>query len=76
MEPLLPDPTPLPLTFLSLALLGPRLSARWETHCALDHALDDCSCRTQDIFISLPCLVTIMKTAALQARLAAGKDGR
>lgn len=54
MEPLLPDPTPLPLTCLSLVLLGPRLSARWEMHCALDHALDDRSCRTQDVFHSSP----------------------
>lgn len=64
-EPLLPDSTLLRLTCLSLELLGPRLSAQWEMHCTLDHGLDDCRCRSQDVFISLPCLVTIMKAVAL-----------
>lgn len=73
MEPLLPNPTLLPLTWLSLALLGPRPSAEWEMRCTPDHALDDCSCRSQDVFISLPCLVTIMKTVALQLVLHQGK---
>lgn len=73
-EPLLPDPTLFPLTCLSLALLGLRLSAQWDMHCA-DHGLDDCSCRSQDVFISLPCLVTIKKAVVLQACLTPGEDG-
>lgn len=51
-----PDPTLSPLTW---HCHGPRLSAQCEMHGTLGLGLDDCSCRSKDVFISLFCVVTI-----------------
>lgn len=51
-----PDPTLSPLTRHCHGLM---LSAQCERHGTLGLGLDDCSCRSKDVFISLPCLETI-----------------